>query len=346
MQQMASTWTARRRSSSLLFVSWLTCSLSLGLTQAARSADLIPFNMGISAPVVSILPVFLAETGGFYEKQGLKVSIISAEGGTRGLQVLMSGEMQAMHVGLAPVVQANAQGADLRLVAATTNTLPIALYATKKTSPPLPKGSTIGISTFGSETDIATTLALKQLGMSRDDVTISQIGGSSQRFAALIAGRIDAAPLLEPTITAAKLRGFPVVLDLAAQKSPWIFDAVVVTRTYMQEHPDTIRRFLKAYIEGAIRALADPAFAKETIAKRLKASDPKVIDASYEEFKRLMPLDAAPSAEGAKAVIAALEGMKSPVGSKNVDDYLDMRFINDLKKEGFFDALKKQYNIH
>lgn len=343
MQQMASRQIGRCRSSSLLVGVWLACSF--GAAQTVRGADLIPFNMGISAPVVSILPVFLADTGGFYEKQGLKVSIISAEGGTRGLQVLMSGEMQAMHVGLAPVVQANAQGADLRLVAATTNTLPIALYATRKTTPPLPKGGTIGISTFGSETDIAVTLALKQLGMSRDDVTISQIGGSSQRFAALIAGRIDAAPLLEPTITAAKLRGFTPVVDLAAQKSPWIFDAVVVTRSYMQEHPDTIRRFLKAYIEGAIRALADPAFAKDTISKRLKTNDPAVIEASYEEFKRLMPLDAAPSADGAKSVIAELEAMKVPVGSKDAGDYLDLRFIDALKKEGFFDALRKQYGI-
>lgn len=344
MQHLAWKQTTPRRSVHALFGACLV-ACSLGAPGSARAADLIPFNMGISAPVVSILPVYLAESGGFYEKQGLKVSILSAEGGTRGLQVLLSGEIQAMHVGLAPVVQANAQGADLRLVASTTNTLPIALYATKKTTPPLPKGSTIGISTFGSETDIATTLALKQLGMSRDDVTISQIGGSSQRFAALIAGRLDAAPLLEPTITAAKLRGFSPVVDLAAQKTPWIFDAVVVTRSYMKEHPDNIRRFLKAYIEGAIRALADPAFAKDTIAKRLKTNDPAVIDASYEEFKRLMPLDAVPSAEGAKKVLAELKTMNVPVGSEKVDDYLDMTFIEDLKKEGFFDAVWKQYGV-
>jgi ABC-type nitrate/sulfonate/bicarbonate transport system substrate-binding protein len=181
--------------------------------------------------------------------------------------------------------------------------------------------------------------------MSRDDVTISQIGGSSQRFAALIAGRIDAAPLLEPTITAAKLRGFSPVVDLAAQRAPWIFDAVVVTRSYMQQHPDNIRRFLKAYIEGATRALADPAFANDTIAKRLKTNDPTVIDASYAEFKRQMPLDAAPSTEGAKAVIAELKALGTPVGSENVGDYLEMSFIDDLKKEGFFDALQKQYGV-
>src|SRR5215470_16118130 len=77
---------------------------------AVRAAELIPFKMGVSAPVVAVLPVYLAEDGGFYRKQGLKVDIISMEGGTRGVQVLLSGEIQAMHVGLSPVVAANAQG--------------------------------------------------------------------------------------------------------------------------------------------------------------------------------------------------------------------------------------------
>ena len=51
------------------------------------------------------------------------------EGGSRGVQVLLSGEIQAMHVGLAPVVQANKQGADLRLVTSTANTIPITIFA-------------------------------------------------------------------------------------------------------------------------------------------------------------------------------------------------------------------------
>lgn len=311
----------------------------------AAAAELIPFKMGISAPVASILPVYFAQDGGFYEKQGLQVDIISSEGGTRGLQVLLSGEIQAMHVGMAPVVQANLQGADLRLVAATTNTLPIAIYAQKPSTPPLPHGATIGISTFGSETDIAVSIALKQLGMSRDDVTISQIGGSSQRFAALIAGRIDAAPLLEPTITAAKLRHFVPVVDLAAQNTPWIFDAVVVTRSYMKEHPDDLMRFLKAYIEGAVRAMADPRFAKETIAKHFKVNDPTVIDATYAEFKRLMPLDAAPSAEGAKNVLAQMKAINLQVGSDKVGDYLELGFIEKLHQEGFIDEVLKRYGV-
>jgi ABC-type nitrate/sulfonate/bicarbonate transport systems, periplasmic components len=122
-------------------------ALLLLATPAARAEDLIPFRMGISAPSFTILPVHFADVGGFYAKNGLKVEIVNSEGGTRGLQVLLSGELQAMHVGLAPAVQANLKGADLRLVAATVNLMPFTVFATKATNPPLQKGATVAIST-------------------------------------------------------------------------------------------------------------------------------------------------------------------------------------------------------
>ncbi len=323
----------------------LALATLLAVAPAARAADLIPFRMGISAPSFTILPVHFLSAGGFDEKYGLKVDIVNAEGGTRGLQVLLSGEMQAMHVGLAPAVQANLKGADLRLVAATVNLLPFTVFATKQTNPPLPKGANVAISTFGSETDIAVSVMLKQLGMTRDDVTITQIGGTTQRLGAMIAGRVDAAPLLEPAVTAARERGFPIVVDLAAQKTPWIFDAVVVTRGYLKEHPDNITRFLKAYIEGATRAFADEKWAKEVIGKRFKTNDPKVIDATYRDYVADTAHDLAPSVDGAKSVLAQLKAINLEVGSDNPMDYLDLSFIDALKAEGFIAATQKQYGV-
>jgi NitT/TauT family transport system substrate-binding protein len=312
---------------------------------AARAAELVPFKIGISAPVVAVLPVYFGEAGGFYAKQGLKVEIISMEGGTRGVQVLLSGEIQAMHVGLSPVVAANAQGADLRVVASSTNTLPITLFATKPSNPPLPKGSTIGISTPGSETDIALSLALKALGLKREDMTITQIGGTNQRFAAMVAGRIDAAPLLEPATTAAKQKGFVPVYDLSAARTPWIFDSIVVTNSYLKQQPPALSRFLMAYIEGAYWGLKDEAKAKEVIAQRFKTKDQVVIDATYAEFKRLMPLDAAPSIEGAKNVIENLRQTDVKVASQKIEDYIDLGLINSLRRTNVFGALQKQYGI-
>ena len=189
-------------------------ALSL-LPLGAAKAQQKTFKLGISAPVMTIFPAWLGQAGGFFEKQGLNVEVVSMEGGTRGLQVLLSGEIQGMHVGLAPTVQANAAGADLRLVASTSNALPITMFSQKKLEPAIPKGAKIGISTFGSETDIALSILLPKFGLKREDVEITQVGGSGQRFAALIAGRLDIAPLLEPAISQAKARGFHQVYDLA-----------------------------------------------------------------------------------------------------------------------------------
>jgi NitT/TauT family transport system substrate-binding protein len=331
-----------------VLVSGIVVALGLAtvVPPTARAAELTPFRFGISAPVVTIFPVWMAEAGGFYEKEGLKVEVISMEGGTRGLQVLLSGEIQGMHVGVAPVVQANKEGADLRAVTSTANTIPITIFTkpTIKDATEL-KGTNIGISTFGSETDIAVSLTLKKLGLTRKDVTISQIGGSAQRLGALMAGRIDVAPLLEPGITLAKDKGYNPILDLAAEKTPWIFDAVVVTRSYMRQHGDTLTRFVKAYIAGARLALADEKRAKEVIGQKFKTQDAKVIDATYADFKRLMPPDAAPSIDGAKNVIAQLEGIGIEVGSKDVNDYVDDSIIRKLKQDGFLAEMDKSYPI-
>jgi NitT/TauT family transport system substrate-binding protein len=325
-------------------VAAIACTAAI-LTTPARAADPITFNIGISAAATSILPVYFADAGGFYAKYGLKTKIVNAEGGTRGLQVILSGEIQGMHVGLAPVVQANLHGADLRLVAASINVMPFVFFGKKDAPATFRKGSTIGISTFGSETDIAVSVALKSAGLTRDDVTISQIGGTGQRYAALLAGRLDAAPLLQPAIAAAKQRGFPVILDLAAAKTPWIFDAVVVSRAYAQANPDAVTRFLKAYLEGALKALGDEAWARDVISKRFKTTDPVVIAATYQDYKQTMTQDAAPSLASAKNVLDQLKAINLPAGSENPGDYLDLSFIDKLKSEGFIDAMRKQYNV-
>jgi NitT/TauT family transport system substrate-binding protein len=328
------------------------CSAVLALafgfisTSVAAAAELTPFKIGISAPVVTVVPVWMAETAGLYTREGLKVEVISTEGGSRGVQVLLSGEIQAMHVGLAPVIQANTAGADLRAITSTSNTVPITIF----TKPSIKdanglKGSTIGISTFGSETDIAVALMLKKLRLARQDVTISQVGGSGQRLGALLTGRVDAAPLLQPGIALAQGKGFHPILDLAAEKTPWIFDAVVVTKSYMQQHRDTLTQFVRAYIAGAYLALADHERAKEMIAQKFQTQDARVIDATYSDFKQLMPLDAAPSIAGAKNVIAQLETIGVEVGSKNVSDYVDDSIIRGLEQDGYFAGMDKEYPV-
>jgi hypothetical protein len=81
------------------------------------------------------------------------------------------------------------------------------------------------------------------------------------------------------------------------------------------------------------------------ISQKFKTSDAKVIGATYADFKRLMPLDAAPSHAGAENVLAQLEAIGTDIGSRNVDDYLDLSVIQQLKQEGYFAQLEKTYPV-
>src|SRR4051812_43936611 len=140
---------------------------------AVKAAEPIPFKVGIAALVNTALPIFLAEDAGFYEREGLKLATPEMGGGSKGAQALKTGEIQVMHVGLSGVVDSNAKGDDLRVIASLSNVIRFVFFTASqiKTAGDL-AGRTVGVSSFGSESDSAASLALKKLGLSRDQVTI------------------------------------------------------------------------------------------------------------------------------------------------------------------------------
>src|SRR6266404_7206901 len=124
----------------------------LGLwAQPATSADLVAFKVGISDRVNTVLPLWMAEAGGFYRAQGLKVEIVTMGGGSRGAQELQAGRIDVMRVGLSSVVQTNRAGGDLRAIAFMSNVIRFTFFSASgvKTAANL-KGGVIGVSTFGS----------------------------------------------------------------------------------------------------------------------------------------------------------------------------------------------------
>lgn len=312
-----------------------------GMRSLAAAETLIPFDMGVSALVPTILPVWMITAGGFDKKNGLKVNIVNTNGGSRGIQVLLSGHLQADHVGFGAVVLANAHGADLRVVACSSNVDPMELFSLRKIKNAADlKGGAIAISSFGSESNIAANLGMTSLGLKKNDVQLIQLGGDSHRLAALMAGQVQAAVLMGPAVTKAKEAGLTELVNLQTAKLPYAFDCVVATADYIKKHRDTLLKFLKAYVEGAYLALSNKKFAEHVIRTAFKVDDPKAIESTYELFAKLMPRDAAPTRAAAQGSIEQLQKIGSKIGSTNPDDYLDLSLLADLHKEGFFKTLK------
>ncbi len=96
---------------------------------AAAQAQLTPFRVGMSDAVNTVLPLWMAQAGGFFAANGLKVELVNTGGGSRGAQELQAGKLDIMRVGLSSVVQANRAGGDLRLVASMSNVIRFTFFS-------------------------------------------------------------------------------------------------------------------------------------------------------------------------------------------------------------------------
>lgn len=300
--------------------------------------DLVAFRVGISDAVNTVLPVWMAQHAGFYEANGLKVEIINMGGGSRGAQALQAGRIDLMRVGMSSVVQANRKGGDLRLVASMSNVIRFVLAtAPDVRSAADLKGGIIGVSTFGSESDATVTLALERFGMSRADVTVKEYGGGAKRLDAVRRGEIRATAINEPTTSQARAQKVPILIDLAAEKIPWLFSGVVVRRSDLTARRELVMRYLRAVIEGNYLALTDPDRAKSVLAKELSVSDRAIIDVSYDDFRAQSPPDMDISRPGVENVLKISGGSRSP------GDFIDEGVLTDLRRTGFFELLGKKY---
>jgi len=305
----------------------------------ASAQELTPFRVGVSDAVNTALPLWMAEAGGFYAANGLKVEVINMGGGSRGAQELQAGRIDLMRVGLSSVLQANRAGGDLRLIASMSNVIRFVVVTAPgvRTGADL-KGGVIGVSTFGSESDSTISIALERWGLTRNDVVVKEYGGGARRLAAVKSGEIKATAINEPTTSQAREQGVHVMIDLAAEQIPWLFSGVVVRRGDLAR-PETIVRFLKAVIEGNHLALTNAPLAKQVLAKELKLTDQKIVDISYDDFKAQSPPNMEPSVKGAENVIAQVSGP----GSKALADYVDLKLIDGLRAEGYFAAMERKY---
>lgn len=297
-------------------------------------------RVGTSGTANTVLAIWMADAAGLYAKHNLKVTMSNMGGGSRGAAEVRAGKLDVMHVGLSSVVQLNRKDGDLRTIASLANIIRFGFFAVPSvTSAADLKGGIVAVSAFGSESDAVATIALERLKLTRKDVQLKEYGDSLKRLNALKAGEIKATMLNEPFATAARGEGLKPLVDLAAERIPWLFSTLVVSRTYLKDNRDVLMRFLRATAEGNYLAVSDPVRAKQVLAKGTRISDPKTVEISYADFTEMTPLDLSVPRAGAENILAHFP----PEVSRNLDDYIDLSLLEELRKEGFFATLQKTY---
>jgi NitT/TauT family transport system substrate-binding protein len=299
------------------------------------------FKAGIADPVNTVLAWWMADAAGFYRAQGLEVAIENQNGGSRGAEALAKKQLDVMHVGLSSVVRLNRAGGDLRLIGSLSNVVRFVFFSAPgvKSGADL-RGGVIAVSAAGSESDTTVNLALQRFGLRRSDVTLKDYGGGSARLAAVKSGEVKATMLNEPFSTLAREQGVNILMDLAAEQTPWVFSGITVRTAALADARERgqLKRFLKATIEGNYLALTDATRAKAVLGRQLHNTAPKTIDIAYDDFAKQSPLNLDPSPKGAENILAQLPG-----GSSKLEDYMDTSLLQEIKSEGFIDQMQQRY---
>ncbi|WP_233837697.1 ABC transporter substrate-binding protein [Paraburkholderia sp. ZP32-5] len=322
--------------------SFAFAATALSASNVASANDDVSIG-SVPQNVSSIIADF-ANASGAFKKYGIDAHLITIEGGSRGMQVLLSDKIQVMQAGLSVIVQSNREGTDLRMVSSNANSSLFDIYVTKDIKTPGDlKGKKFAISSFTAETDIAATLALQKWGMTRKDMNIVALGGAGQRLAAQVTNQVAASAYSNPSAEVAHQKGLVKMLDLSRDGMPWVFDGMVLQKDYIKAHPDTVKRLIQAYAEGEYKALSDEKWAKDVIGKSFKTDNQAIIDAAYNQWKATVPRDVSLTKDAVANVIDGVDAMGPKLKTKDQSAYVDTSFTDALHKDGFFDQVKNEF---
>lgn len=315
--------------------------LAAGFSSAllAQEKKLERFRTGGGSASATQMALWLAKEGNYYERHGLNVEVISIPGSSLALQAMLSGELPIIQAGGAGPIQTNLSGADTVIIATIAKKFTWWIFSQPGINRVEDlKGKIFGTTRFGTQSDLASRIALRRYGIDPErDITMVQTGGPTETLAAIVARKIHAAAVSPPATLQAKKLKLKELLDLSKLDVDYHVNGLVTTRRFMRSNEDTVRRFLMAYIEGAARGMRDKPFAIRAMGKYFRTDDRELLEETYELV--IKNFNVPPYPAGIASLLQSLESQSPKAKSAKPEDFTDSRLVRELDQKGFIKSL-------
>jgi ABC-type nitrate/sulfonate/bicarbonate transport system substrate-binding protein len=320
----------------MVLAAWFVLLFFSTVTAADR------IRIGYSSISGSYLGLWVAHDAGFFSKEGLDDQMILIPSGSQLAQVVTAGEVDIAALNGSSAMAAALQGADIKVIGNTTNKLIFSIYVRPeiKTIEDL-KGKKIGVTRFGSATDISARFALRKHNLDpQKDVTILQMGAMSSIMGGLQGGSIEAGLVSPPTLFAVEKLGFKELVSITDMDLAFPNPSLIVQGGVMKKKPDLVDRFMRAYVRGIHRAKTNKEFTFKSIAKYTKIEDPAVLQKAYDLYVGKV-LERAPyiNMAGMKNALDDLARTVPAAKEAKPEQFIDMRFLDNLEKSGLLKEL-------
>ena len=208
------------------------------------------------------LPNMLTKQLGYFDQEGLDVTLIDEASGQSAEDLLVAGQVDAGSGAYNHTIELQAAGQPVECVVQLDIAPGEAEMISTKEAGKIHsiadlKGKNLGVTELGSGTQTLTQALLHRAGIASNQVNFVSVGADDTFISALQQGRIDAGMTTEPTISRIVSSGAgQVLVDLrtpqkteAALGGPFPFICVFMLNDYVSVHHTVVQKLVNAYVK-------------------------------------------------------------------------------------------------
>jgi NitT/TauT family transport system substrate-binding protein len=321
---------------------WIAIFFLLLTTSAVRAQPLTRVMSGYAATSGPHAVLWLAREAGLFEKNGLRTDVAYIRSGSTMGQALVAGEIQLAQMGGPAALAVGVAGFDITMVAVALNTTPIVIMGKVSKMEEL-KGKAIGVTRYGSNTDISARFAIRKAGMQPEkDVALIQLEDYAGIMGGIQSGRIAAGALADPFTDHAKRLGYNEIADIAALGLEFPFVGIVTKKTFIKEQPDVVQRFVRAYTESIALYKNNRELAKKVTSKYTGIKDPEILNSTVDFYAPKLASVPYPTVGGIRFVLDQVATRDPRAKNFSPETFMDLRFVKQLEDSGFIQGLNRK----
>ena len=317
--------------------------LSPGLLQA-QALKKVPFPF---SPIgLNCLPWFVAKDARLSEKYGIDLDPIFIGASSALFQSMLSGAADFSGSGGPAIIANILSGGDVIHITAMVPRFTQSVMVKPEIKRPEDMATKkIGVSRLGTVTHFALQTALDGYGVK--NVTILQMGGQPEAYAGLARGSVDGAVFSPPYNFQLKKQGYNELVspnDLR-KFTDFITNGIVARRSVVEKDKDTVIRVIKVTAEAIKVIQKDKEYTKKVIMKWMPMKDPDLLEQAYlfaaENYAKEGIVNEGALRSMVKQMVQSNLIDAKLAASTPVTAYYDNRYVDEVKRSGFFDQLWK-----
>jgi ABC-type nitrate/sulfonate/bicarbonate transport system substrate-binding protein len=308
----------------------------------AQALKKVPFPF---SPIgLNCLPWFVAKDARLSEKYGIDLDPIFVGASSALFQSMLSGAADMSGSGGPAIIANILSGGDIIHVTAMVPRFTQSVMVKPEIKKPEDmSGKKIGVSRLGTVTHFALQTALDGYGVK--GVTILQMGGQPEAFAGLARGSVDGAVFSPPYNFQLKKQGYNELVSPNDLKkfTDFITNGIVARRSVIERDKDTVIRVIKVTAEAIKLIQTDKEYTKKVITKWMPMKDADLLDQAYvfasENYAKEGLVNEGALRSMVKQMVQSSLIDSKAAASTPITAYYDNRYVEEVKRSGFFDQL-------